>query len=125
MKKHFYFKPEEQKMIISSYMLECISDIGPTTYIIKVDDDSNIDLCLIILTYKDNGTIMQKWACLKDTNGKWTSVSTYKNYKLIDNVVVYCDTTEYDGVSCFEISDDNNIKCFLCENKPIQNSYKY
>ena len=121
MKKHFYFKQEEQQMIISNYLLDCDFEFGLTTYIIKVDDDSNIDLCLIILAYKDNGTIMQKWACLKDDNGKWTSVSTYKNENLIDNVVVDCDTTEHDGVSCFDISDDSNIKCFLCENKPIQN----
>ena len=48
MKKHFYFKQEEQQMIISNYLLDCDFEFGLTTYIIKVDDDSNIQSFLNI-----------------------------------------------------------------------------
>lgn len=118
MKKQFYFKLEDQSTIISTYMLECGFEIGKSTYITKVDDVSSEELCMIILTFKDNGTIMQKWACLKDINDKWVSSTTYKNDNYMSEAIVDCDTTEHDGLSCFDISDDKNIKCFLCENKP-------
>ena len=117
MKKQFYIKQEDQAQIISAYMLECGFQIGKSTYMIKIDDKTNKELCIIILVNKDNGTIMQKWGCLKNKHNEWSSSTTYKN-DFISSSIVDCDTTEYDGLSCFNISDDKNIKCFLCENKP-------
>jgi hypothetical protein len=57
MKKQFYIKQEDQANIISAYMLECGFQIGKSTYIIKIDDKTNKELCIIILVNKDNGTI--------------------------------------------------------------------
>jgi hypothetical protein len=109
MKKHFYFDREEQLKIISTYNLYCSFDIGPKTYVIKVvDDDSN---CMIILVYKDNGKIMQKWVCFKNDD----YICSFKNDDYISCENIDCDINNF--MSCLEIVDNNNVKCFLCEKK--------
>ena len=108
MKKQIYFKREEQLKIISTYKLECSFEIGPKTYITKVVDASD---CMIILVYKDSGAIMQKWIYLKNDD----YICTLKNDDYISGDDIDCNNNTF--ISCLEIVDNNNVKCFLCEKK--------
>ena len=108
MKKQIYFKREEQLKIISTYKLECSFEIDPKTYITKVVDASD---CMIILVYKDSGAIMQKWICLKNDD----YICTLKNDDYISGDDIDCNNNTF--ISCLEIVDNNNVKCFLCEKK--------
>lgn len=117
MKKQNYFKREEQLKIISTYKLECSFEIGPKTYITKVVDASD---CMIILVYKDSGAIMQKWICLKNDDYICSLknddyICTLKNDDYISGDDIDCNNNTF--ISCLEIVDDNNVKCFLCEKK--------
>ena len=106
--KNIYFKREEQLKIISTYKLECSFEIGQKTFITKVVDASD---CMIILVYKDSGAIMQKWICLKNDD----YICTLKNDDYISGEDIDCNANTF--ISCVEIVDNNNVKCFLCEKK--------
>ena len=107
MKKMFFFKTDYQRDLIAKHNLKCDSEVGPTTYLTQITDDESIQILLLVV--KKNGHILQKWSLV---DGVCVSISNNPP----DETIVDCDSGDLEeGVTCADISKDNNIKCYLCE----------
>ena len=101
MHKHFFFRCEEQQDLIRTLKLPCKYETGPNTYMCKISESD--DSSIIVLTLRDDGTILQKWYCVTDAE----PITTYEN-TTVELYPIECNI-------CDDILDDRNIKCYLCE----------
>jgi len=108
MKKHFYFTTEDQLDFKSKHKLEC--EVGTTTYFTEITEDSTH---IFLLISKDTGEILKKWTFVNDVC-VFVSKPTTKDEDELTKVD--CDSAKFeDGVTCADICNNDNIKCFLCE----------
>ena len=108
MKKQFFFRCDEQQNLIRELNLTCKREIGLTTYMYKISEDEETHF-IIILSLRDDGTIIQKWHCVPDV----APTVMYENTSIESNQIE-CPGP---GAECDDIMDENNIKCYLCEQK--------
>jgi hypothetical protein len=109
MKKQFFFTCEDQQNMIQTLKLDCKFAIGLTTYLCKINMSEIEDEFVIILSERDNGTILQKWLCEPDTD----TITIYKNLPYETHTI----TCPGPGAECDDAADDDNIQCYLCELK--------
>jgi hypothetical protein len=115
MKKMFFFKTDEQRELIAKHKLECDYEVGTTTYFTQITEDSTH---IFLLALKDTGAILQKWTFANDVC-VFVSKPTNKG----ESNEVDCNSASFeDGITCTDISNDNNLKCFLCEKADNQGS---
>ena len=101
--KMFFFKTDDQLNLIAKHNLNCVSEVGPTTYITQITEDS---IQILLLVAKKNGHILQKWTLV---DGVCVSISINEP----DETTIDCDSGSFDdNITC---SNDNHLKCFLCE----------
>jgi hypothetical protein len=114
MKRKLYLKQDEQIGIIQQLGLKCSFEIGLKTSFIMVGDcDTDYDVFIVVLLLRDSGTILQKWHCSKNDDGSHDSKIIYENTNSVITEVI-CDVEK-----CDDISNNNNIKCYVCD-KPCK-----
>jgi hypothetical protein len=99
---------EEQDKLAKTYHIEYEK---LKTYLYKVE--TNDTEVVIVLACIDDGTILQKWICNKKNDG-FESRIIYKNESLERTNSNNCDTSKIKFKECNEISNENNIQCYLC-----------
>ena len=103
MKTKVYLKYEEQKELVDKFGLDCEFDTALHCFT-KIENDDSI----VILSLKKCGTILQKWSC---NNNTFFSTTIFKKENTEIKGDIVCDP-----VNC----SNNNIKCYLCELKDIE-----
>ena len=102
MNKHVYFKHDQQD-IIQRFNLQLDFEANDTTCIVTTVDD----IVIIVLSKIDDGTILQKWSSHTPFTISNVMYTKPKDVKPIDLV---CEVSK-----CNEISNNNNLKCYMCE----------
>jgi len=105
MNKHIYFKHDQQD-IIQRFNLRLDYEANDTTYIVKTVDQTD-EIVIIVLSKIDDGTILQKWSSHTPFTISNVIYTKPKDVKPIDFV---CDVSK-----CDETSNNNNLKCYMCE----------
>ena len=104
MNKRFYFTTNDKQELLAKYNLKCNFELGSTTYITQITNDDSIQILLLVV--KKNGSILQKWSLVY-------GVCVSSSINEPSEATVDCDSGDFKTYT--DISNDNNLKCFLCE----------
>lgn len=107
MKRKVYLKLTDQNELCQKFNLNCAFDISIKTCFTTFSIEH--DLCEVVLILLSSGTILQKWHCKANDDGTFSSLTIYTTEMPIVETPIVCDIEQ-----CAEVSNDNNIQCYLC-----------